>query len=90
MKFLPAIFLFAMLFVSFAYGADVPVDPAHALSIFDKIVSVLKNLDKYVDLLNSLLVAIIAISLVIPGDQPEKFLQSVVDFIAKFSKKPKA
>ena len=30
---------------------------------------------------------VIAISLIIPGDQPEKALQSVVDFIAKFSKK---
>lgn len=29
----------------------------------------------------------IAVSLLIPGDQPEKALQAVVDFLAKFSKK---
>ena len=33
------------------------------------------------------LVAFIAFFQLIPGEQPEKFLQSVVDFIAKFSKK---
>jgi len=32
-------------------------------------------------------VALIAIFSVIKGDQPEKFLQGVVDFLAKFSKK---
>lgn len=31
--------------------------------------------------------AVIAISLLIPGEQPEKFLQSVLDFLSKFSKK---
>lgn len=30
---------------------------------------------------------IIGIALIVPGEQPEKFLQSVVDFISKFSKK---
>lgn len=30
---------------------------------------------------------LISISLLIPGDQPEKSLQKVVDFISKFSKK---
>lgn len=33
------------------------------------------------------LTGIIGISLLIPGDQPEKALQSIVDFISKFSKK---
>lgn len=31
--------------------------------------------------------AVIIICLMIPGDQPEKFLQSVVDVLEKFSKK---
>jgi hypothetical protein len=31
------------------------------------------------------LTAMIALFLLIPGDQPEKFLQGVVDFLAKFS-----
>lgn len=33
------------------------------------------------------LTGIISICLFIPGPQPEKFLQGVVDFISKFSKK---
>lgn len=31
---------------------------------------------------------LIAIFMMIPGDQPEKTLQKIVDFLAKFSKKP--
>ena len=32
---------------------------------------------------------VIAISLIIPGPQPEKALQGIVDFLKKFSAKPK-
>jgi len=35
----------------------------------------------------SILAAFIVLFLLIPGDQPEKFLQSVLDFVKKFSKK---
>lgn len=35
------------------------------------------------------LVALIAFFSLIPGDQPEKAMQSVVDFLAKFSVKKK-
>jgi hypothetical protein len=35
----------------------------------------------------ALLSAVIAIASLIPGDQPEKFLQSVVDVLSKFSVK---
>jgi hypothetical protein len=35
----------------------------------------------------ALLSAVIAIASLIPGEQPEKFLQSVVDVLSKFSKK---
>jgi hypothetical protein len=35
----------------------------------------------------AVLSGIIAISLVIPGEQPEKFLKGVVDFLSKFSVK---
>ena len=31
--------------------------------------------------------ALIVLSLMIPGDQPEKFLQSAVEFLSKFSRK---
>ncbi len=34
-----------------------------------------------------ILTGLIGISLMIPGDQPEKALQAVLDFIKKFSKK---
>lgn len=34
-----------------------------------------------------LFTAALAIALLIPGDQPDKFLQSAVDFIKKFSRK---
>lgn len=35
----------------------------------------------------AVLTALIALFMLIPGDQPEKALQSVVNFIQKFSKK---
>lgn len=35
----------------------------------------------------SIFVLLLAISLRIPGEQPDKALQSVVDFLSKFSKK---
>lgn len=47
-------------------------------------------LDNYAGLitaLNGALLAIIAFFMLIPGNQPEAFLQKVVDFISKFSKK---
>lgn len=37
----------------------------------------------------ALLSGVIAVCLLIPGPQPEKALQGVVDFISKFSVKPK-
>lgn len=37
--------------------------------------------------LNGILVGVIGIALLIPGEQPEKALQGVVDFLSKFSKK---
>lgn len=36
----------------------------------------------------AVLSGVIGISLLIPGDQPEKALQGVVDFLSKFSRKP--
>jgi hypothetical protein len=48
------------------------------------------NADVLLTAVLGLLGALIAIALVIPGDQPEKALQKAVDFLAKFSKKPKS
>lgn len=53
----------------------------------DSVISIVSNIPKYIDLVVPLLVAAIAVAMVIPGDQPEKFLQGVVNFISKFSKK---
>lgn len=50
---------------------------------------ILDNLPQIVSAVVGLLSAVIAICLLIPGEQPEKFLQGVVDFLAKFSVKPK-
>lgn len=35
----------------------------------------------------ALLTALIGLFMLIPGEQPEKFLQGIVDFLSKFSKK---
>ncbi len=37
--------------------------------------------------INGILAGIIAIAMMIPGDEPEKTLQAIVDFIGKLSKK---
>ena len=53
----------------------------------DQVLDILSKIPEYIPLATGLLGAIIAISLVIPGEQPEKALQSIVDFLKKFSKK---
>ena len=47
----------------------------------------LENYQALVSGVVALLSAAIAIALVIPGPQPEAWLQKVVDFLSKFSKK---
>jgi hypothetical protein len=37
--------------------------------------------------IQGVLAGVLAIALVIPGDQPDKALQAIVDFISQFSKK---
>lgn len=55
----------------------------------ENIISLITSVDLFAWLgaITALLTAVIAIAQLIPGDQPEKFLQSVVDFISKFSRK---
>ena len=51
---------------------------------------ILQIMAKAQDILGQVVIivtALIAIFMVIPGDQPEKSLQKVLDFIKKFSKK---
>lgn len=47
----------------------------------------IEKLPQYLAAANALLMAVIAIAVLIPGEQPEKFLQKIVDLIAKISKK---
>ena len=53
----------------------------------DVIQWILVNYQVVISSLIAILAAITAVAMVIPGEQPEKFLQGVVDFLAKFSKK---
>jgi hypothetical protein len=51
------------------------------------IVSILAQAQNIIGGLIMVCSGVIVISLVIPGEQPEKFLKSAVDFLSKFSKK---
>ena len=53
----------------------------------DVINNILNNWQSYLGALSAVLVAAIAVSAMIPGEEPEASLQKVVDFIARFSKK---
>jgi hypothetical protein len=48
----------------------------------------LANWEAILMALNGLVAALIAVALLIPGDQPEKSLRAVADFLARFSRKP--
>ena len=53
----------------------------------DVIQWILVNYQLVLSSILAVLTAVIAVAMVIPGEQPEKALQGVVDFLAKFSKK---
>ena len=53
----------------------------------EEVIVVLGKLPEYITALVAVLVALIAFFALIPGEQPEKALQKVVDVIAKLSKK---
>ncbi len=53
------------------------------------IIDILKNIGPIVAAVNAVLMALVALFLLIPGAQPEAALQKIVDFLAKFSSKPK-
>lgn len=46
-----------------------------------------EDIIKYVVAGQAVIAAVIAVSLLIPGDQPEKFLQGLLDILKKVSKK---
>ena len=45
------------------------------------------NISEWISAITGLLTAVIGVCLMIPGEQPEKFLQGVVDFLKKISAK---
>lgn len=55
----------------------------------ENIIHLIQNVDIFAWLgaITALLGAIIAVAQLIPGDEPERSLQRVVDFLAKFSRK---
>jgi hypothetical protein len=55
----------------------------------DSIISLITSQDwlAWLGAITALLGAVIAIAQLIPGEEPERSLQKVVDFLAKFSKK---
>jgi len=50
--------------------------------------NILNNWQAYLGALSAVLVAAIAVAAMVPGDEPEATLGKIVDFIARFSKKP--
>ena len=51
------------------------------------IISIVGKAQEIAGMVALVLTGLIGLFLMIPGDQPEKFLQSALDFIKKFSKK---
>lgn len=54
------------------------------MEIINNIVS---HWQEYVGILTAILTAAIAVATVIPGDEPERTLQKIVDFISSISRK---
>jgi len=53
----------------------------------DVINNIAAHWQEYVGILTAVLTAAIAVATVIPGDEPERTLQKIVDFIANVSRK---
>ena len=51
------------------------------------LLSIVVKVQEIAGLVSMILAGLIGISLMIPGEQPEKALQTALDFIKKFSKK---
>lgn len=55
----------------------------------EQILDIIQKLPEYLVAFNAALVALIALFVLIPGEQPEKALRAIVDIIAKLSIKKK-
>lgn len=64
------------------------------MEFLNQILDVLKvvwaNLDNLILAINGVIAVLILIFLAIPGEQPEKALEDFKNWLAKFSRKPKA
>ena len=56
-------------------------------AIIDIILEIFKNAEAYIAAISAVVVGLIGLFLLIPGEQPEKFLQVVLDWIKKLSRK---
>jgi hypothetical protein len=56
----------------------------------DVVSACIANADLILGAIISLLVALTGLFLAIPGDAPEKQLKAAVEFLSKFSRKPKS
>lgn len=59
------------------------------MEIITSIGEFLQRLPEYLGLFSAALVGLIGLFSVIPGEQPEAFMQKTVDFLSKFSRKKK-
>lgn len=57
-------------------------------AILDIIRWIVDHGPELISVLVAVFTAAVAVALLIPGDQPEKTLQAILDFIKKFSRKP--
>lgn len=55
----------------------------------EQVLAIIALLPQYFDAIVAVLLALIALFILIPGEQPEKALQAIVNFIAKISFKKK-
>lgn len=55
--------------------------------MMDVITYITTHFQEILAALGGLLSSLLVIAMLIPGEQPDKFLQSAVDFIVKFSRK---
>ncbi len=55
--------------------------------VIELVMGIIENAPVYIASAVALLGALIAFFMLIPGENPEKFLQSILDFLTKFSKK---
>lgn len=51
------------------------------------LLTIIGKAQEVMGMISMVLTGLIGLSLLIPGDQPEKALQSLLDFLKKFSKK---